>query len=62
MSEAAKTEKVPSCYWSHDWTRWEQYTINWNATGTDSIKAIERRQKRSCKDCGYTQDNLVSFS
>ena len=56
--------------WSHDWSKWEQYT----ETGTILYSGFlvpkemrgktapysEKRQKRTCKTCGYMEDRLVS--
>lgn len=51
------------CFWGHDWSKWETYTVNHKATDgtTPFISAIEKRQYRECRRCGKTQDERVSL-
>jgi len=61
MTEKTIERPRKSCFWSHDWGKWEQYDINWNHRGTASIASIEKRQKRICQACGKVEDELVAF-
>lgn len=53
------------CFIFHKWSKWEQYT--WSGTcygsrllGTTEGKPMsERRQRRTCDECGKEQDELV---
>ena len=60
-----------ACGWfGHTWNKWEQYI--WTGTITltgmltpkeergKEIPCQEKRQRRTCERCGYTQDELIS--
>ena len=46
----------------HDWSKWEQYEQNMKRTVTkgwvqmEPVFYIEIRQRRHCRECGYTQN------
>ncbi len=42
--------KEKSCFWVHKWTKWETYNNPHYST---------LRQRRSCLNCGLTQDKLT---
>jgi hypothetical protein len=40
------------CFFFHRWGKWETYV-------TEFIRTVH--QRRVCKDCGYVEDEIVSF-
>lgn len=52
-------EKKKSCFWSHDWGRWEVYSIDARSRETNDIIYRQVRQKRVCKACGKTHDEYM---
>jgi hypothetical protein len=47
-----------SCIWGHDWSKWEEFKKQMFYPGVSKM-GIERWQKRTCKQCGYTQEKEV---
>lgn len=54
---------MKDCWWSHDWTKWEQYEIKFEITKFIpavmkeplSGQTYEPWQKRKCLKCGFEQ-------
>ncbi len=59
MSEPVKSEKSKSCFWSHDWGKWEMYSVNGRSPETKAIIYQQVRQKRVCATCGKTEDEWM---
>lgn len=51
------------CLLFHDWDKWQEYTVNAperRLTDNWALCALtEYRQKRTCKSCGFTQDEFI---
>lgn len=56
---------IDRCWFGHDWEKWEtypfqyNYALNFGALAGKQFSKVELRQKRTCKRCGKTQDELV---
>jgi len=55
--------KKKSCFWGHDWSKWEQYSVTGQIQRTpfskDFLPYEEERQVRICNRCGKKQDEAV---
>jgi len=48
---------MSKCFLRHDWSKWEQYDVDYKKNGKIMVKEI--RQRRKCKNCGKTQDKEI---
>lgn len=62
MSDELKTPAMGSCFWSHQWSKWEQYMVNGSkfmATGKmESCSWL--KQRRACIRCNKQQVEDIS--
>ncbi len=52
-----------SCWWSHDWGKWEEKVIPinvtlWNGKSIDE-DTVKRVQRRVCQQCGKIQEERL---
>jgi molybdenum cofactor biosynthesis enzyme MoaA len=51
---------ISSCFWGHNWTKWEQFEREMIDTETN-IGFVRVFQKRFCKKCNKMAVNKVRF-
>jgi hypothetical protein len=47
----------------HKWSKWRTYGVKIvQMDGLIELTKVQLRQRRECTECGYTQDEHVSYS
>lgn len=62
MANELTTAAVSSCFWRHEWSKWEHYRVEGEKFGADDKyhECIVTKQRRVCLRCNKLEVEHVS--